>query len=145
MQRRFRRVSHTSQNEESYSGTYSRTMLFEMAEGERHRLGDDAPGQSAAAWKRLELLLARASANALRAPFGQLTCLIVGRSVSPRQLPDGQEIPNQRRIAMETHIARWSYWLGLLCAAVAMLWRVLVTLSLGLSPHSPSVGIRWRI
>ncbi len=34
---------------------------------------------------------------------------------------------------MEGQIARWSYWLGVACAAVALLWRVLSTLSAGLS------------
>ncbi len=32
---------------------------------------------------------------------------------------------------MEQHIARWSYWLGVACVAMALLWRVLNILGLG--------------
>ncbi len=34
---------------------------------------------------------------------------------------------------MERHIASWSYWLGVACAAVAVLWRAVNALGLGLS------------
>ncbi len=39
---------------------------------------------------------------------------------------------------MEKDIARWSYWLGVACAVVALLWRAVATLGLG---HS-EIGTR---
>jgi len=34
---------------------------------------------------------------------------------------------------MERHIAAWSYWLGVTCAVLALLWRALNTLGLRLT------------